>query len=123
MSNMSNSMVSVIILSSALIIAVITLKAILKNKINARLLSVLWAMVLLRLLVPFSVESPVNVSVVLGNFRTESSADYAEETSAIADDPMQPDAINYSVESTVITSYSIHYTKLYDILYLTRNRI
>ena len=98
-----NNILNAVVLSSILIISVMALRIILKNKLTAGVLSLLWAMVLLRLLVPFSIESPVNIGTSLAKmFETNEQAPQ-DEAQVQADEYTLTETENYSIGETYDT--------------------
>ena len=53
------------IFSSVMILIVLSVKAIFGNKINAKTISFLWALVLIRLIIPITFESPVHMDSII----------------------------------------------------------
>ena len=85
MSEVLNIILINTIMSSALILFVLGAKAIFKNKIKPALISALWLMVLARLLLPFSIESPINI----WSFMPEKPAEAVAEPAANEYTPTQ----------------------------------
>ncbi|MBN2880325.1 MAG: M56 family metallopeptidase [Clostridia bacterium] len=65
MENILYTLLNVTLLSSAAILAVIVIKALFKNNIGAKAISILWALVLLRMLLPVSIESPIKLNQLI----------------------------------------------------------
>lgn len=112
---------------SIMIFAVLVLRGLLKNKLPKFVFPVLWSVILLRLLVPFSVSSPLSMKV------PEFAADfpfreaYAESTYAISEDkqaseiPYEEVSLStYYDESEAITeipqasAFSVSYSDYFD---------
>ncbi len=58
--NIIKTIVQLSAYSSAMIISVMLLKAVFKNKIHLKLIIFLWMIVLLRLIIPFTASSPIH---------------------------------------------------------------
>lgn len=61
MENFLNTLFVSTLFSSIIMLTVISIKTIFKSKLNLRIVSMLWLLVIIRLLVPFSIQSPVHI--------------------------------------------------------------
>ena len=67
MENILLRLLNVALLSSAVILTVMIIKAVYKNNIGAKAMSALWALVLIRLLLPVSLDSPLHIADLFTN--------------------------------------------------------
>lgn len=65
MNTIMKTLLEITLLSSVIIILVITIKAIWSDKINVKILSFLWLIVITRLLMPITIESPLHFDSLL----------------------------------------------------------
>jgi len=61
MNSILNELLYVTVLSSIVILVVVIIKAVCKNNIGIKAISVLWTLVIIRLIIPFSIESPIHI--------------------------------------------------------------
>ena len=86
---------------SVMIAAVLLLRALLKNKLPKFVFPALWGVVLLRLLVPFSLSSPLSLPVPAGlTGLSESMAIHEDETTWVAEDLPQTQSGTAGSEAT-----------------------
>lgn len=86
---------------SVMIAAVLLLRALLKNKLPKFVFPALWGVVLLRLLVPFSLSSPLSLPVPAGlTGLSESMAIHEDETTWVAEDLPQTQSGTAGAEAT-----------------------
>lgn len=94
---------------SIMIAVVLMLRALLKNKLPKFVFPVLWGVILLRLLVPFSVSSPLSMKVpglpFVSLFTTENEATVSD---VIAQEDVSLDAAVPGTLQTPITEYTPH---------------
>ncbi|MEX1376163.1 MAG: DUF6034 family protein [Eubacteriales bacterium] len=95
MSALFNLIIINTILSSVMILFVLLAKGVFKNKIKPAVVSVLWIMVMVRLLMPFSIESPINI----WSFMPEKETAAAKETMPSAEYNYAPPI--YTMESEI----------------------
>ncbi len=81
MENILYTLLNVTVLSSAAILAVMLTKALFRNNIGAKAVSILWALVLLRLLMPVTIESPIRLSQLLPESKPETEQVYTPSAS------------------------------------------
>ena len=71
-----------VLLSSVVILAVMAIKLASKNKLNPIIISMLWIIVLLRLIVPFSIDSPVHIPNIFALKNAPAAYEAADENAA-----------------------------------------
>lgn len=74
MINIVSSILEIIILSSILVAAVLLIRLLFSKKLHTTIVSMLWILVLARLLIPFTINSPVEVAGLFQNNITENTA-------------------------------------------------
>ena len=88
MKTFMTSLFEISLFSSVLILAVLHIKAVFKNKISLKIISVLWIAVLLRLIMPYAIASPVHldgIAAVIGKERYVEEATVAVPTKTEAE--------------------------------------
>ncbi|MEX1376164.1 MAG: M56 family metallopeptidase [Eubacteriales bacterium] len=101
MSSVLSQLFLVSVLSAAVISAVAIIKALFKNNIGTKAISLLWALVLLRLLLPYTLQSPIYLGDVFPKNTSINTSSVGEETNHTIDNEISGEA-----EADVIPIFS-----------------
>ena len=105
--NVIKTIVQLSAYSSAMIISVMLLKAVFKNKIHLKLIIFLWMLVLLRLIIPFTASSPIHLDSLFElNKQSDESDVGAADVEIVENQMLDNDSLSENAELNFEDAYA-----------------